>query len=637
MAVVRFGVFELDGDAGELRRHGRLVHLTGQPLKALQLLVDRAGTIVTREELRRHIWDDGRVVDYDRGLNFCIAAVREALGDRARSPGFIETVPRRGYRFIADVKPATRTWPLEAGNRQPETDTRQPARRWFWAAVIPLLLLQVPAPNPAHTRVTTTAAARSVFEQGFADLADGSDGRRRSLARFHEATRLDPRFAEAHFALASVYLDLAGDRELPATAALALARTEALRAIALEDVPDTRKILGVVRLVNDWDWPGARREFVRSLAAEPDSDSTLAAYARYLSAAGEPDRAIEMIDRAEAISPTCDLGLWESALIRYRARRPAEALEKAHAAQQFANHDWTSKVAWLSMLIHVDRSDWALAAAEARTLGAAIEPTRTAVLAFLRARADGAARADGMDRRPVWTATLYAAAGSTEDALNWLEQAAAERDPDLPFGLRDPAFDALRSNERYERLAAEIRFPPGSDLAPQGKSRTRVSVRDGPLRAISPLEFVRPGSDPGRQLFVVEELRGGVRAAEGAREDVIAQREAAVAVGEIHEAALGRQCDGDVILEPAVVPPVPGDAAHRALFETPAEPPREIRRSLGALARRAHHAAFQLHLRRQHHPRGRGLQALAAESRHDEAGVIRRRRDEAGGGVRCGR
>ena len=72
MAVRAFGVFELDEEAGELRRQGRLVHLTGQPLKALCLLVARGGTIVTRDELRRHIWDDGRFVDFDRNLNFFI-------------------------------------------------------------------------------------------------------------------------------------------------------------------------------------------------------------------------------------------------------------------------------------------------------------------------------------------------------------------------------------------------------------------------------------------------------------------------------------------------------------------------------------------------------------------------------------
>jgi DNA-binding winged helix-turn-helix (wHTH) protein/Tfp pilus assembly protein PilF len=496
------------------------VHLTGQPLKALCLLVARHGDVVTRDELRRHIWDDGRFVDFERNLNFCIASVRDALGDSARSPRFIATVPRRGYRFIADVRTIDSMRAghrsRETGNGQPETGNKARAtglRRWGWAAVIPLLLMQAPAGNPAHTRETATPAALAAFERGFADLADGSEGRRRSVYRFREAVRLDPRFAEAHYALASVYLDLAGERELPAAAALSQSRGAALRAIALEDVPDTRTILGVVRLLNDWDWRGARREFVRSLSAEPNADSTLAAYARFLSAAGEPQAAIEMIDRAEAISPSCDLALWESAMIHYRARRPLEALAKAQGVLQHAHHDWTGQVAWLSLLIHADRHEWALAAGEARTLGATIDGSPSAVLAFVRSAADRSAGALGPTRRPVWTATLYAAAGDDGASLDWLEQAAAEHDPDLPFSLRDPVFDRLRSNDRYARLLTAVGVPNGTPA----------------------------GSVPALQLFVVEQLRGGMRTAEDARDDLVAQRQAAVAVAEIDEPALRRQ------------------------------------------------------------------------------------------------
>src|SRR4029079_11005144 len=118
----------------------------------------------------------------------------------------------------------------------------------------------------------------------FAVVCEARAGRRRGVSRFREAIRLDPRFAEAHYALASAYLDLAGERELPAAPALSQARGAALRAVALEDVSDTRTVLGLVRLLNDWDWRGARREFARALSLEPNADSTLAAHARDLSA-----------------------------------------------------------------------------------------------------------------------------------------------------------------------------------------------------------------------------------------------------------------------------------------------------------------------------------------------------------------
>src|SRR5215510_6303565 len=103
MAVRRFATFELDDEHGELRRQGRRIHLAAQPLKVLALLTSRAGEVVTRDELRRHVWGDDTFVDFDRSLNFLVAEIRSALRDDARSARFIETVPKRGYRFIADV------------------------------------------------------------------------------------------------------------------------------------------------------------------------------------------------------------------------------------------------------------------------------------------------------------------------------------------------------------------------------------------------------------------------------------------------------------------------------------------------------------------------------------------------------
>jgi DNA-binding winged helix-turn-helix (wHTH) protein/TolB-like protein len=101
--VVRFGTFELDAGAGELRRQGRLVALTGQPMRVLALLAERPGQVVTRDELRIAIWGEDTHVDFEAGLSTCINQIRSALGDRAASPRFIETLPRRGYRFIAPV------------------------------------------------------------------------------------------------------------------------------------------------------------------------------------------------------------------------------------------------------------------------------------------------------------------------------------------------------------------------------------------------------------------------------------------------------------------------------------------------------------------------------------------------------
>src|SRR5258708_409414 len=104
-----FATFELDPSKGELRQRGDLVKLAPQPLKVLEILARRAGEVVTRQEIRDHVWCGETFVDYEQGLNFCIRQVREALGDTADAPRFIETLPRRGYRFLMPVKAVAHT------------------------------------------------------------------------------------------------------------------------------------------------------------------------------------------------------------------------------------------------------------------------------------------------------------------------------------------------------------------------------------------------------------------------------------------------------------------------------------------------------------------------------------------------
>lgn len=102
--IARFGVFELDLNAGELRKSGVKLRLQEQPFQVLALLLDRAGQVVTRDELQQKLWPSDTFVDFDHSLNTAINKVREALGDSASSPRYVETLARRGYRFIAPVQ-----------------------------------------------------------------------------------------------------------------------------------------------------------------------------------------------------------------------------------------------------------------------------------------------------------------------------------------------------------------------------------------------------------------------------------------------------------------------------------------------------------------------------------------------------
>ena len=101
--LARFGVFEADLQAGELRKQGRLVRLQPQPFTLLKALLERPNQVVTRDELRHRLWPADVNVDVDRSVNKSVTKLRDALGDSASSPRFIETLPKRGYRFIAQV------------------------------------------------------------------------------------------------------------------------------------------------------------------------------------------------------------------------------------------------------------------------------------------------------------------------------------------------------------------------------------------------------------------------------------------------------------------------------------------------------------------------------------------------------
>src|SRR5208282_3221678 len=157
--IARFGVFELDLSAGELRKSGVKLRLQGQPFQVLALLLERAGEVVTREELQQRLWPSDTFVDFDHSLNTAINKVREALGDSASSPRYVETLARRGYRFIAPLQsegkeptPASTTATSVAPPRPlSENPERYPSDLYPSPATFHPEL-EVPIPNRSVTR-----------------------------------------------------------------------------------------------------------------------------------------------------------------------------------------------------------------------------------------------------------------------------------------------------------------------------------------------------------------------------------------------------------------------------------------------------------------------------------------------------
>ncbi len=143
--VVRFGTFEFDVASGELWTSGRRVPLQTQPAQVLAQLVSAPGEVVTRDELRRTLWADDTFVDFDAALNVAINKIRYALRDSATAPRFVETLPKRGYRFLADVWPAEETGPVPPDPGRDQPDRFEPVvlkrrPRWPWVAGLVLVI-----------------------------------------------------------------------------------------------------------------------------------------------------------------------------------------------------------------------------------------------------------------------------------------------------------------------------------------------------------------------------------------------------------------------------------------------------------------------------------------------------------------
>lgn len=199
-----FGTFTLDGD-GTLTRQGVPVRLQPQPALVLGLLVERAGRVVTRDELRAALWPDGTHVDFDRGINFAVAQVRAALGDSGDDARYVETVPKRGYRFVAPVtttRPAPEA-PSGAGTAVDAwvatPDISKPGR-WTPAAAVALVatfvavaIIAALAASSGDDRVRVAVVpfdnetADSAYERVAGDIADETVSR---LAAGDRITRL---------------------------------------------------------------------------------------------------------------------------------------------------------------------------------------------------------------------------------------------------------------------------------------------------------------------------------------------------------------------------------------------------------------------------------------------------------------
>lgn len=443
--VLRFGPFELDVEAVELRRAGRRVRLPLQPARVLCLLAERHGRLVTRQEIRARLWGEDTFVDTELGVNYCVNAIRAALRDSARAPRYVETLPRRGYRFIAPCGPD--------GDDPSDGPRRRALRRGALQAYL-------------HARRLLRDEAPLV-------------GRILPSAErfFEEATRIDPAFAKAWGALAlnrawQAFLGLRPHAEL-----LDGAREAARRALALdEDAAGAWAALGLVSLYFDWEFETAKGQLERALTLAPRDPGVRHAYSDWFVVMGRPQESLEEVLLAREQNPRS----WQVRLFLpghlVAARRFPEAIREAEAIlgafpeARNARH-FLARSLWMT-----GRPEEAIVEL-GRLWGEESEPARLLASAGRRAgpRAalgELAAHLAGRGSESAGHATeisaFYAASGDPDAAFAWLGKAFERRVPGLLHVPVDPFFDPLRADPRIDDLCRRVGLPVEAWRGPNG-------------------------------------------------------------------------------------------------------------------------------------------------------------------------
>lgn len=456
---LRFGAFTVEWASGELRRDGVRVHVAEKPLRVLQVLLECPGEIVARDELCRRLWRDGTFVDFDNNLNTAIATLREALGDSARAPRWIETLPRRGYRFIGSVRGADRT---------------EHVPHWLKIAVAAFMLAGSEASVAPRAQPVLPGASPTLslaYEDGIYLLARGDrQSLERAITRLETAVAEHPRHAPAAAALGEAWLRTALGTPHHASS-FAYAEHWARRALELDPALSApRRTLAGLHLHRDWNFAAAAREITDATEEDPGDAETHLVAAIVSAAQGRSADALRAARRAVTLAPADTRVRADLAFFLLAAGRPDEAAVESQRVLHISP-DFAPALDFLLVaserLGHLDVARSAALRLMALADAPAIERKRVE-----RARAQDAVglyrrwqirclEASAEERRwsPMTRASIYASAGDTAQAIEWLERAYATRDTMLVLLLAQPDLAPLRKHPRFAVLARRLGVP----------------------------------------------------------------------------------------------------------------------------------------------------------------------------------
>lgn len=320
--TLRFGHFEVDLRSGELLDRGRRVPLPDQSFRVLAALLANAGEVVTRDELRERVWPAEVHVDFDHALANAVQKIRAALGDSATEPRWVETLPRRGYRFLAPVEPLPR-----AGGT---------GRGAAVAALVTGLLLVglLSGHRPAESKcdLTRDPNAREAYLRGvYLWNQKTPEAMEKAAFAFENAARLDPEFAPAHAGRARAYHFLGAMGMLSREEAVGRTSEAAERALALD--PSCGQALAILaesrfRFQNLRACVG--ETFQHALRLKPADPDARQWYANFLASEGRLAEAVAEMQKAQQLDPVSRHVNADLAILLFEAGRPKEAWEQFH-------------------------------------------------------------------------------------------------------------------------------------------------------------------------------------------------------------------------------------------------------------------------------------------------------------------
>ena len=483
MHSVTFGPYRLDLDTGELFRSDVAVKLQHQPSKLLVMLVERAGELVTRDEIRRTVWGTETFVDFDQSVNFCVRQIRAALHDSADAPCYLETLPRRGYRFIAPVE-RTPERPPELSPSWRALAAPSKRARWRRLALTSVAVFITAAGADGvirHARSDSALVNQKTLQEVeigrfFLDKASRNDTFK-AIEHFEAALREDNHYAPAYAGLADAYNELATVfvAGKPPDNVRLLAIRAATRAIQLDpNLAEPYVALGNAAM-HELDWSQAERSYRRAIELNPRYALAHHLYGAFLVAQRRFSEAIAEARLAVELAPVSLRARENFAWMLYFNRQYESAIRELRAIVEmdrtFARGQWR-----LGQVLLVQRKyDEAV-----RVLQTAAElsdraPAALGLLAMAyggRGQIEEAQQiVDELARRaaketvpPGASLLAYLGINDKSAALDVLDRIYEVRDGYAMFADADPLMDPLRNEPRFQALCRRIMLGSASHV-----------------------------------------------------------------------------------------------------------------------------------------------------------------------------